>query len=136
MADYKSLVKHYFDQKGLKYTDSGDSFLSIDFGGKDLSQITIFIDFDAAGEGKAEFISFSIGTFDKDKYAQALVACNTCNSTYRWVKFYINDKNDICVRSDAILDENTCGAECIEIVMRMVGIIDDTYPVFMKARWA
>ena len=62
--------------------------------------------------------------------------CYTCNAKYRWVKFYIDDDNDICVRSDAILDEGTCGEECREIILRMIGIIDESYPVFMKARWA
>ena len=136
MADFKALVKNHFDQKGLKYRDSDRGFLTVGFSGKNTNEISIIIDFDDDGDGKAAFICFSIGKFEQEQYAKGLVACNTCNSQYRWVKFCIDDDNRIVVRSDAILDENNCGEECLEIVMRMVGIIDESYPLFMKARWA
>ena len=135
MASYKALVKNYLDTQQIKYREPKDEMLNVSYSADNLSEISIFIDFDEE-EGKAEFVCFSIGKFDQDQYAKGLIACNSCNSKFRWVKFYIDDDNHIAVRADAILDEETCGEECLELVRRMVGIIDEAYPTFMKARWA
>ena len=135
MAVYITLVKNYLDQKGIKYRESRENTLNVIYTGEKLNEISIFIDIDEE-DGKAEFVCFSIGQFGQEQFAKGLIACNTCNSQYRWVKFFIDDENHICVRSDAILDKKTCGMECLELIQRMVNIVDDTYPVFMKARWA
>jgi len=135
MAAYKALIKNYFDQKGTKYRELDNGLLSVSYNADNTSDITIILSVDE-DEGKVEFFSFSIGQFKQEQFAQGLIACNDCNAKYRWVKFYINDDNRICVRSDAIIDESTCGEECREVIMRMVGIIDECFPVFMKARWS
>ena len=135
MAQLKELVKSYFDQNGLKYQQHEKGFLTIGFTLNNIKDLSIILSFDDDNK-RAELVSFSIGEFGQEKYAQGLIACNACNTKYRWSKFYIDDNNHICVRSDAILDEATCGEECMEVVQRMAGIIDDAYPVFMKARWA
>ena len=68
--------------------------------------------------------------------AQALITCNRCNKRFRWVKFYIDDDNDLIVEADGIIDEMTVGEECIELLFRTVSILDDSYGDFMKAIWA
>ena len=135
MAQLKELVKEYFDQKGLKYREHEKGFLTVDFSVDNIKDLTIIVDFDDDNM-KAELVSFSIGEFDQEKFAQGLIVCNACNAKFRWTKFYIDDDNHICVRADAILDEATCGEECMEVLLRMVNIIDEAYPDFMKARWA
>lgn len=135
MATYKALIMNHLDRLGVKYREFDEQTLSITYTGEKLDEIAVFVGLDE-GAGKAEFICFSIGQFEQDQFAKALIACNTCNAKYRWVKFYVDDDNHICVRSDAILDRDTCGEECFELVQRMVNIVDDTYPIFMKARWA
>ena len=79
---------------------------------------------------------WSIGKFTEDTRAKALEACNAMNSKFRWVKFYAGKDMEITVQLDAILNEETCGKEVMELVLRMVGIVDKAYPEFMKARWA
>ena len=135
MADRKALVKHYFDEKGLNYREPDENVLSVGFHMEKIDEVKVYIVLDP-DEPKAAIYSLSIGRFDQDKFAQALVACNECNAKFRWVKFSVDNDGDIRVISDAILDDETCGEECFEIVLRMVKIIDDAYPVFMKARWA
>ena len=135
MADFKPLVKKYLDEKGIKYKEEENGLLTIYYSAENLNDIKVMIHVDP-DEGKAEFVCYSIGRFADDLFAKGLMACNACNSQYRWVKFYLDDDNDVTVRADAILDESTCGAECLEMVRRMVGIVDEAYPVFMKARWA
>ena len=135
MAQIKELVKSYFDQKGLKYTQHEKGFITVDYSLSNIKSLTILLSIDEE-DAKVELFSNSIGKFEQDKFAQGLLACNTCNTQYRWVKFYIDDDNEVCIRADAILDEATCGKECLEVVERMAIIINEAYPAFMKARWA
>ena len=58
------------------------------------------------------------------------------NAQYRWVKFYIDGDQDIACQSDALVDIESVGSECLQMVERMVGIMDEAYPEFMKAFWA
>jgi hypothetical protein len=135
MASYKDLVKNHFDTKGIKYLEPKDDVLIVPYSADNLNEMKVIIDFDS-DEGKAEFVCLDIGQFADDQFAKGLIACNTCNTKFRWTKFYIDEEGHVLVRADAILDEETCGEECLEMVQRMVHIIDEAYPVFMKARWA
>ena len=101
MAAFNALVKRYFDQRGLKYRESEKGFLSVTFNADNINEVTVLLDIDDEN-GKAELLCFSIGQFQQDKFAQGLIACNTCNAKYRWVKFYMDDDNDVCARSDAM----------------------------------
>ncbi len=72
----------------------------------------------------------------QDTFAKALLACNKCNTDYRWVKFVIDDDMDVNVNDDAIISADTAGEELFELVIRMTSIVDDCYPIFMKEIWA
>ena len=135
MTRYKALSKAYLDQKGVKYREPKDELLAVTYKGNNMSEITIIIDFQNEGN-RAQFVCFSFRTFDKNQFAKGLIACNACNTKYRWVKYYINDSNQVVVQADAILDEANAGEEVFELIQRMVAIMDETYPVFMKARWS
>lgn len=76
----------------------------------------------------------SIGSF-KNKETEALVTCNKANKQYRRVKFYADDDFNIAVSADAILSGGSCGSECPKMVLRMIDIVDEMYPAFMKALW-
>ena len=60
---------------------------------------------------------------------------NKVNSTYRWVKFYLDDDGDVRVEVDALLDDDSCGEECLGLFQRLGNIADDAYPVLMKEIW-
>ncbi len=72
----------------------------------------------------------------EDKYANALLAVNQCNSKYRWVKFIIDDEMCINAQDDAVITPDTAGEETFELLARMLNIVDECYPIFMKAIWA
>ena len=61
---------------------------------------------------------------------------NELNLNFRWCTFVINTDNELIVKMDAILDMDTCGEECKELIYRTVGICDEAYPTIMKALWA
>ena len=136
MSAYASLFKAFLDRKGIRYKEGNMGAISIIYNTDNAKSVEVFVAFDDDGKNRVTLISFTIGEFPQSQFAKALVTCNAMNRKYRWVKFYVNDDNCITVSSDAILDEDTCGDECFEYVYRMIRIVDEVYPEFMKARWA
>lgn len=65
-----------------------------------------------------------------------LKACNEANKQFRWIKFYVSDNQEVMAEDDAVLDMASVGEECIELVARMVRVVDEAYPKFMKAIYA
>ena len=135
MLQYKKLFMDYMDSQGVKYTDFNENVVKIVYNGKNLRAIPVFAIFDKNGENLVELKCLEVANF-KDKEAKALVACNELNSRFRWVKFYLNSEAEIVVDADAILDEATCGQECLSMVRRVVDITDTAYPTFAKALWS
>lgn len=73
----------------------------------------------------------------ENKYDMMYKVINECNNEYRFVKFVLDTENgEINARMDAVIQLDSCGAECLELVIRMVRIVQDCYPKFMKALWA
>ena len=135
MADYAALFKHHLNDKGIKYRELKPGILSVSYTGKKLKSVEVLVGFND-NDNHVTYKCFSVGDFPKDLYEKALAVCNKANKKYRWVKFFIDDENTITVSGDLILDERTCGDDCEEMVHRVVGIVDDVYPEFMKTRWS
>ena len=72
----------------------------------------------------------------KSNEAAGLAVCNDLNLQFRWVKFFLDKDKDVVATLDAMLDDNSSGAECVSLLMRIVNIVDDAYPQIAKARWA
>ena len=83
------------------------------------------------------FVGREFVSIPADKRDMVYVLCNKCNDNYRWIKF-VWDEDDDCmtVRADAIIEPESCAEECYEIIMRMCGIVQEAYPMLMKAMWA
>ena len=45
-------------------------------------------------------------------------------------------RRGINARCDNIIQLDTCGENCYELMIRMLKIVEDAYPSFMKALWA
>ena len=135
MANYKSAFLRYLDSRGVKYQDEGTYRVSVSYKGENVSSIKVAVVFDDDGDGLVAMRCWSLGSVKNDKYAKTLLTCNELNERFRWVKFYIDRDQDICAALDAVIDIDTCGAECHQLVTRMVSICDDAYPEFMKVMW-
>ena len=109
----------------------------VNFGGGDFkfNHIRVNVLFDADGES-VQLVTSTIVSIPTEKTAQALICCNSCNLRFRWVKFYIDDDNDLIAEADAIISEPTAGEVLTELVGRTASIIDDVYADFMRAVWA
>lgn len=128
MANYYQICTEYFNAQGLKFRDRGDGrSCTVPFSGDNIKSIPIQVIFDKDGEHLVTLDCWDVMKVPAGKEAQAYETCNTLNAKYRWVKFYIDDDNDIRCQVDAIVTEENVGAECRELVLRMVNIIDGAY---------
>lgn len=131
MANYKQAFMNYMDSQGIRYTDSGEHRVRVTYNGDNLKSIPVSVSFDSDGDNMVTFHCWEIANF-KSKLSDGIIACNFLNNKYRWVKFYIDDDGDAVCSTDAYLGED-CGKECMQLVLRIVNITDEAYPVFMKA---
>lgn len=128
---------NYMKEKGIKYNVVDERCVRVVYNGDNINSAIIHVIFDKDGGHTVTFKDWEICSFkDDNKYAKGLIVCNAMNAQYRWAKFYLDDDRDVVAQCDAVVDEDTVGAECVELVLRMVNIIDETYPSFMKALWS
>lgn len=135
MSKYKTEFMRCMDQQGIKYRELDERKVSVRYSGDNLKTIAIIVAFDKNDSNTVQIYSFEIASFKEDKFAAGLLACNALNARFRWVKFYLDSDRDVIAEMDAVVDYDSVGEECIELVRRMVGIIDEAYPEFMKAMW-
>ncbi|MBQ8001714.1 MAG: YbjN domain-containing protein [Ruminococcus sp.] len=133
--DYKAEFLRYMDDHGIKYTDRGEHVVRVAYSGENLNSIPVLVIFDEDGENMVQFVCFEVASYKQDKLAAGLITCNALNQKYRWVKFYLDDDNDIRVECDAYVSPGTAGEECMNMVHRVVSITDKAYPTIMKSIW-
>lgn len=129
------MVSAFFETKDTKLNELRDDLLVIGWG-FDGGSIKIFFSFDESGthvhlEG-ADFIKVPA-----EKYDAVYKTLNECNDQYSHVKFVLDTEvGQICARDDDIIQLDSCGEECFELMIRMVKVVEDAYPKFMKALYA
>ncbi len=134
--NYYAILKNKLDEKELPYSELKDGVLEINQKGKkNAPNIRLVIGFDDPESCRPWIKCYDLGHFEGDKYAAGLLACNNANKQYRWVRFYMDGDNDVVAAMDAIVSSETVFDEMIELIVRMLQIIDDLYPEFMRARW-
>ena len=132
------LVSTYFTSQGINHKLAGDNEEAIltGFNMDNLSSIEILIVFDEDGNA-CRIWTHDFCRVPEDKRTDLLKTINKLNQHYRWVKFYINNEDgDIYVDMDAVIDMETCGEECEELVLRLCRIVDEAYPEIMKNMWS
>ena len=142
MPDVKEQVNRVgrtLAERGLNF-DHVDMYeqpmIAMNFGGGDFSftHIGINVIFDQDGES-AQILSSPIASVPAEKTSKLLLTLNECNCKFRWVKFYLDEDNDIIADGDVLFDEQNAGEAVLESVMRTASIIDDAYAEIMKGIW-
>ena len=77
-----------------------------------------------------------IESVPEDKFVDVVLACNSLNATFRYVKFAVDKDNDVMAYTDAILDPASADEECFELLVRSLKIIGEAKPPIMKAIYA
>ena len=139
-------VKEQVNRVGLALAERGLNFDHVDeydnpmialgFGGGDFSytHVVIHLVFDLDGTS-AQLVTSPIASVPAEKSAAVLLALNACNCKFRWVKFYLDEDNDVIANGDVMFDEQNTADTCIEMILRTANIIDDAYADIMKAVW-
>ncbi len=137
MATYKEAFVSFLQKEDLKFQDIDERAVRISWEAQNIAAgLDILVIFDKENHNGVHFMCTGFCKAPDDKLGALLVACNTANKQYRWIKFYIGDKHEIFAEDDAVLDMANVGEECIELVARMVNVVDEAYPSFMKAIYA
>ncbi|MBR6951111.1 MAG: YbjN domain-containing protein [Oscillospiraceae bacterium] len=137
MATYKEAFVAYLQKEGLKYTDIDERAVRMSWNADNVAAgLEILVIFDKENHNGVHFMCTGFCKVPENKLGAMLIACNEANKQYRWFKFYVTDKQEIMAEDDAILDMANVGEECVELVARMVNVVDEAYPSFMKAIYA
>ena len=139
MLDTASNFMAKMDAIGWKYRDvreleDGKVHVGCGFNGKAATvNFSVFFDQDGHSVSLRVLRFFPVPI---DKRLQILEDINKTNKEYRWIKYYINDENDVNVQADAIINAENSGEIVVELIARTIRIIDNTYPTFMHTIWA
>ena len=124
----------FLEEKGLHFdtntTNTGRSVVSFPYDGK-VARI-----FFGGEEGTYMSIYLVFESVPEEKTMDLLVVCNELNNKYKWVKFYLDDENDLVLEDDAILTVATAPDEVFELMIRMFEIEKEVKPQIMKAIYA
>ena len=122
------------NEKKLRFetgtTSRGDSVVEFPYNGKTTK---IFFSGD---DGTSLSLYMIFETIPEEKLADLIFLCNTLNSEYKWIKFYVDKDNDLVLQEDAILSVDDTGEEAFELLLRMVKLADELKPQIMKAIYA
>ena len=134
MDNFKETFVAYMKEKDIKFEDLDERAVRLRFHSDVVAQgVEVLVIFDKENHHGVHFLASGFCIVPENKFAAVLMACNEANATYRWAKFYVNEKMDVFVEDDAILDIANVGEECTEIAFRLTDIIDEAYPSLMKA---
>lgn len=79
---------------------------------------------------------FSLVRFDPEKIPQLLPVLNSLNCKFRYVKFTCDNDGDVNLEYDYPSSCSHPEETVLELVLRLVKIVDDSYPDIMRAMWS
>ena len=121
--------------KDSRDMDDGNSLVVCGVSGKNNARYDVLFIFDANGESAAVRVFKLITSCPEDKTLKMLDAINDLNNKYRWVKFCLDKDQDVSVQVDAYVNGDTDGMICVKLLLRIMKIIDESYPTFMHILW-
>ena len=114
---------------------SSSSIVEVGFNGKVAKKMTIrFISRDDDNDFAAR--CFAIVNVPEDKLTKLRRVVNGLNNEYRFLKFIIDEDNDLNLEFDFPVKGESVGPAAVEILIRTSNILDDCYPKLMSAIWA
>lgn len=133
------LIAAALEDRGLKYhteEDESSNVITVGFNGEKVSNIRVkCIVHDNINSVAVRL--FELVRVPEEKREVVLKALNTFHTKYRFVKFVLDDDNDVNILYD--LASSVCaecvGACCCEMIIRFVRIAEDVYSELMKALW-
>ena len=132
-------IREAFEQKELKYKEfrellDGATLMVAGFNGEKVT-FDVMLVFDA----QDHTVMIRTGKLAKvpvDRQVDVYAALNELNRNYRWARFFVDNENDIVIQMDHIVSAGESPDAVMELVFRMVKIVDESYPKMMRAIWA
>ncbi len=113
------------DAEKIKYDlHSEKPILYVGYKGDNFDSLTFTFIFDDDGESFALRV-FSIEKFSEDQLPDAYEFCNAMCYAYRWLRFYVDSDNEFTAALDAVINGDSIGDECYELLGRAVNIVDE-----------
>lgn len=135
------LIKEEMDRQGLKYSieefeDGSTLWVRFTINNGPSLQVK-FISLDDKNDVAIRLFRI-VENVEESKVEEMLKAVNECNCEYRYLKFILDDECDVNIEYDLALraEDTSVGAEACEILVRIVKIVDEVYPKFMKIIWS
>ncbi len=142
MSKLKSIFKSYLDKENYRYTDldpeEEDSValrMSYELG-EQPGSADYWIFFNSK-DGLGYQIGCILTKIPEEKLSDCYALCNELNSTYRYVKVFVDTDRDLHLRIDEYADENCVIGQVFSDIHLLNDIIpSEIYPKLMKMIWA
>lgn len=129
------MVLAFFETQETKATELRDDLIRVGWN-FDGGTMEIFLQFDESNT-HVHLEGMNFIKVPENKYDNLYKILNECNDTYSHVKFVLDTEDgQINARDDDVIQLDSCGEECFELMIRMLRVVEDAYPKFMKAIWA
>lgn len=124
----------FLESNNIKYSVQDERCVRISYQLENLPQLAAVFFFSEECHDVSIHV-FSIAKVASNKLMQAYKLCSELNAKWRWVKFYVDEDNEFTAETDAVIEPNTAGHECGELLLRCVDIVKDSYPSIMALVW-
>lgn len=99
---------------------------------KEEAEVTILHIFDRESES-VRIVGSGFLTVPEERLQEGYRACNILNNELRFVTFYVDEKDhELVVCYDAKVTAESCGPICMDAMMNMVDILNETYSLIRQ----
>ena len=131
-------IKRVLDETKTKYREESNGKqweIVTGFSGKDKNYIIKFISTGPQDDALAIRV-FGIVSAEKSQYPRIYPVLQSLQDTYRYLRFTLDRDGDVNVEYDYLMRDVNPAASAHELVFRIVKILDNSYPVIMRAMWS
>lgn len=124
----------FLDEKNVTYFTGGEEeqLLQVTWNISEGAEIIIMHIFDRESES-VRILGSGFIVIPEDRMQEAYRLCNILNKEFRWVTFYADEADfQFMVSHDAKVTAQNCGPICLEAMMNIVDIVNETYPLMKK----
>lgn len=128
----------YMDKSQIKYEvqeREKHDWIGVTFTGENLRAIILQFFFSKEADDFALRI-FSIAKVPENSKVDVLKVCNDLMNKYRWLRFYLDENNEVTAAYDASVPSEPDDRIFAMTMFNAINIIDECYPKIMKALWA
>lgn len=135
MSMAANMVKAFLDTKEVTYREVNERTLLLTFSGFSFNSLDVGLIFEE-DDRSVSLRCPRVSTFEPSKKQKLYEVCSVLNAKFKWIKFYLDEENNVIEAAiDAMIQLDSCGEECFELIGRTVSIVNEAYPEIMKAIW-